>query len=462
MSGIFGITSKDNCANKLLYGTDYHSHMGTQFGGLAVLGDRFHHSIHDISKSQFKSKFYEEYKEMNGRFGIGVISDHDAQPLIIGSKFGTFAIVSAGLIENVDAIASELLSSGAAFSEMSSGGVNSIEVIAKLINGGRTLLEGIHAAYERIEGSASLLIMKEEGIYAVRDRLGRTPLVVGEKEGEYVVATETCSFLNLGFHITRYLEPGEIVRIGKEGIETLVSGRTDNKICSFLWIYTGYPASTYDGISVELVRERCGRFLALNDDVEADLVAGVPDSGVGHAIGYAMESKIPYRRPLVKYTPGYGRSYTPPTQEIRDLVATMKLIPVRAVIEGNRIVLCEDSIVRGTQLKNYTVKKLRESGVKEVHVRPACPPLMFPCKYLLSTRSTDELAARRAIRALEGNDIENIDEYLDDTSEKHKKMVEWIAKELDVTTLRYLRINDMVEAIGLPREKLCLHCWLGV
>jgi amidophosphoribosyltransferase len=461
MSGIFGITLKDNCANKLLYGTDYHSHMGTQFGGLAVLGDRFYHSIHDISKSQFKSKFYEEYKEMNGRFGIGVISDHDAQPLIIGSKFGTFAIVSAGLIDNVDAIASELLSSGAAFSEMSSGGVNSIEVIAKLINGGRTLLDGILATYSRIEGSASLLIMKEEGIYAARDRLGRTPLVVGERDGEYAVATESCSFLNLGFRIMRYLEPGEIVRISHDGIESLVSGRTDNKICSFLWIYTGYPASTYDGISVELVRERCGRFLALNDDVEADLVAGVPDSGVGHAIGYAMESKIPYRRPLVKYTPGYGRSYTPPTQEIRDLVATMKLIPVRAVIEGNRIVLCEDSIVRGTQLKNYTVKKLRESGVKEVHVRPACPPLMFPCKYLLSTRSTDELVARRAIRALEGKDIENIDEYLDDTSEKHKQMVEWIAKELDVTTLRYLRINDMVEAIGLPRGKLCLHCWIG-
>jgi amidophosphoribosyltransferase len=259
----------------------------------------------------------------------------------------------------------------------------------------------------------------------------------------------------------RYLEPGEIVRIGKEGLEVLVKGRTDNKICSFLWIYTGYPASSYEGISVELVRERCGRFLAKNDHVEADLVAGVPDSGVGHAIGYAMESGLPYRRPLVKYTPGYGRSYTPPTQEIRDLVATMKLIPVRAVIEGNRIVLCEDSIVRGTQLKNYTVKKLRESGAREVHVRPACPPLMFPCKYLLSTRSTAELAARRAIKALEGRDMENIDEYLDDRSEKYQKMVDWIAKEIDVTTLRYQRIDDMIEAIGLSREKLCLYCWLG-
>jgi len=344
---------------------------------------------------------------------------------------------------------------------MSSGEINSVEVIAKLINNGKTLIEGILAFCQQIEGSASLLIMKEEGIYAVRDRLGRTPLVVGEREGEYVVATESLSFLNLGYRIMRYLEPGEIIRIGRDGLETLVSGRTDNRICSFLWIYTGYPASSYEGISVELVRERCGRFLAKNDHVEADLVAGVPDSGVGHAIGYAMQSGIPYRRPLVKYTPGYGRSYTPPTQEIRDLVATMKLIPVRAVIEGNRIVLCEDSIVRGTQLKNYTVKKLRLSGAKEVHVRPACPPLMFPCKYLLSTRSTDELAARRAIKALEGRDIENVDEYLDDRSEKYQKMVDWIAKEIDVTTLRYQRINDMIEAIGLPREKLCLYCWLG-
>ncbi len=461
MSGVFGIVSKENCASKLLYGTDYHSHMGTQFGGLAVLGKRFYHSIHDISKSQFKSKFFEEYKEMEGQLGIGVISDHDAQPLIIGSKFGTFAIASAGLIDNVDDIASELLTGGAAFSEMSSGAINSVEVIAKVVNGGETLLDGISALYDRIEGSASLLIMKEEGIYAVRDRLGRTPLVVGEKDGEFVVATETCSFLNLGYEIKRYLEPGEIVRLSRKGIETLIPGRKDNKICSFLWIYTGYPASTYEGISVELVRERCGRFLALNDHVEADLVAGVPDSGVGHAIGYAMQSGIPFRRPLVKYTPGYGRSYTPPTQEIRDLVATMKLIPVRAVIEGNRIILCEDSIVRGTQLKNYTVKKLWASGAKEVHVRPACPPLMFPCKFALSTRSADELAARRAIKALEGTDGPDIDEYLDDRSGKHRKMVDWIADELRVTTLRYLRIDDMVKAIGLAREKLCLHCWLG-
>jgi amidophosphoribosyltransferase len=461
MSGIFGIVSKTNCASNLLYGTDYHSHMGTEYGGMAVLGKKFYRGIHDISKSQFKSKFYDEYKEMDGNFGIGVISDRDAQPLIIGSKFGTFAIVSAGLVENTDELARELLAQGETFGEMSSGGFNSVELIAKLINQGKTLIEGIEGLYDRIRGSASILLMKEDGIYAARDRLGRMPLVVGERDGDYVIATETCSFLNLGYRIVKYLEPGEIVCIGKKGLEEKLQGKATNQICSFLWIYTGYPASSYEGISVELVRERCGRFLAKNGSVNADLVAGVPDSGVGHAIGYAMESGLPYRRPLVKYTPGYGRSYTPPAQEIRDLVATMKLIPVKEVIAGNRIVLCEDSIVRGTQLKNYTLKKLWEAGAKEVHVRPACPPLMFPCKFALSTRSLDELAARRAIRALEGFDKEDVREYLDDRSDKYERMVDWIRRELDTTTLRYLRIDDMVKAIGLPREKLCLHCWIG-
>ncbi|HOE18015.1 MAG TPA: amidophosphoribosyltransferase [Syntrophorhabdaceae bacterium] len=461
MSGIFGIVSKKNCASELLYGTDYHSHMGTEYGGMAVLGERFHRSIHDISKSQFKSKFYEDYKEMEGNLGIGVISDRDAQPLIIGSKFGTFAVVSTGLVDNTNELAEELLEKGETFGEMSSGGVNSVELIAKLINQGKTLIDGIERLYDRITGSASILLMKKDGIYAVRDRLGRMPLVVGERDGDYVIATETCSFLNLGYRVIKYLEPGEIVRIGKHGFEEQLTGKTSNQICSFLWIYTGYPASSYEGINVELVRERSGRFLAKNDDVKADLVAGVPDSGVGHAVGYAMQSGIPFRRPLVKYTPGYGRSYTPPSQEIRDLVAKMKLIAVKDIIAGNRIVLCEDSIVRGTQLKNYTLKKLWESGAKEVHVRPACPPLMFPCRFALSTRSIDELAARRAIRELEGSDTEDISEYLDDRSEKYRKMVDWIAKELDVTTLRYQRIDDMVEAIGLPRETLCLHCWIG-
>ncbi|MDP3016807.1 MAG: amidophosphoribosyltransferase, partial [Deltaproteobacteria bacterium] len=388
------------------------------------MGRQFHRSIHDNSKSQFKSKFYDDYKTMKGPLGIGVISDRDPQPLIIGSRFGNFAIVVAGLIENVNELGSELLKDGETFGEMSSRGINSVELIAKLITRGRTLLEGIEGVYDRIKGSASILLLKKEGIYAARDRLGRTPLVIGEKDGEYAIATETCSFLNLGFRIKKYLNPGEIVFIGKSGLEEKALGKKRNQICAFLWIYTGYPASSYEGISVELVRERCGRSLAKNDDVKADLVAGVPDSGVGHAIGYAMQSGFPYRRPLVKYTPGYGRSYTPPSQEMRDLVATMKLIPVKEVICGNRIVLCEDSIVRGTQLKNFTIKKLWECGAKEVHIRPACPPLMFPCRFALSTRSIEELAARKAIRALEGKDIEDVSEYIDQRSKKYKRMVD--------------------------------------
>ena len=461
MSGVFGVVSKRNCSDTLLYGTDYHSHMGTEYGGMAVFGKKFHRSIHDISKAQFKSKFFDDYKEMKGNMGIGVVSDRDPQPLIVGSKFGNFAIVVAGLIENVNELASGLLKEGETFGEMSSGGINSVELVAKLITRGKTLPEGIEGVYDKIRGSASILLLQKDGICAGRDRFGRTPLVIGEKNGEYAVATETCSFLNLGFRIKKYLDPGEIVFIGKSGLVEKFSGKKTNQICSFLWIYTGYPASSYEGISVELVRERCGRALARNDFVKADLVSGVPDSGVGHAIGYAMQSGIPYRRPLVKYTPGYGRSYTPPSQEIRDLVATMKLIPIKEVICGNRIILCEDSIVRGTQLKNYTIKKLWDCGAKEVHVRPACPPLMFPCRFALSTRSTEELAARKAILAIEGRHLEDVREYIDRRSKKYQEMVNWIGKELGVTTLKYQEIEDMVEAIGLPREKLCLYCWIG-
>lgn len=461
MSGIFGIISQGECAETLFYGTDYHSHMGTEHAGMTVLGKRFYGAIHDISQSQFKSKFVDDYKQMKGNMGIGVISDKEPQPLIVGSKFGTFAIVTAGLIENIDQLSAELLREGHSFGEMSSGGINSVELVAKLINTGKDVIDGIDRMYDKIKGSASLLLLTGEGIYAARDRLGRSPLVVGERGSDFAIATETCSFLNLGFKIIKYLDPGEVVFIGRDGLKQKMAGKPGSQICSFLWIYTGYPASSYEGIAVEVVRERCGRYLAKNDPIQADLVAGVPDSGVGHAIGYAMESGLPYRRPLTKYTPGYGRSYTPPSQEIRDLVATMKLMPIKEVICGNRIVLCEDSIVRGTQLKNYTIKKLWENGAKEIHIRPACPPLMFPCKFALSTRSTSELAARRAIRSIEGKDIEDVSEYLDPHSEKYGKMVEWIRRELGATTLKYQNIEDMIKAIGLPREKLCIHCWVG-
>ena len=316
--------------------------------------------------------------------------------------------------------------------------------------------------FSAIEGSCSLLILTKNGIYAARDRLGYTPLIVGKKDNAWAVTSESSAFPNLSFDIEKFLGPGEIVFFDENGLTQKKAACSNQQICTFLWIYTGFPASSYESINAERVRERCGACLAKRDKgLDIDLVSGVPDSGVAHAIGYAMESKKPFRRPLVKYTPGYGRSYAPATQEARDLIAKMKLISIREIIEGNKIVVCEDSIVRGTQLRNFTVKKLWESGAKEVHIRPACPPLMFPCKFCLSTRSTDELITRHAIRALEGKDIEDISKYLDCNSSEYNDMVEWIARDLEVTTLRYQTIDDMIEAVGLSKEKLCLYCWNG-
>lgn len=462
MSGIFGVVSNENCSDILLYGTDYHSHLGTEFGGVAMLGNDFHRQIHSISQSQFKSKFFDDIKHMEGNKGIGVISDSNEQPMFLNSKFGPFCLVTSGLIENTQALTEDLLEKGISFSEMGDGTVNVTELVAKLINRGKTLVDGIENVFNAIEGSSSMLLLNKDGIYAARDRYGYTPLVIGKRGNTWAVTSETSAFPNIRFDIMKYLEPGEIVLITEHGIKQQKKGRDMNQICSFLWIYTGFPASTYEGINTEVVRERCGRALARrDDDIEVDVVAGIPDSGIGHALGYAMESGKPLRRPMVKYTPGYGRSYTPPSQETRDLIAAMKLIPIKDIIEGNRIVICEDSIVRGTQLKNFTVKKLWDCGAKEIHVRPACPPLMFPCKFCLSTRSIDELAARKAIRALEGHDIEDVTEYVDNTTSKHKKMIEWIKNDIDVTTLRYQTLDDMVDAIGLPKEKICTYCWTG-
>jgi len=399
---------------------------------------------------------------MKGSKGIGVISDFDEQPIYLDSKFGPFCIVTAGLIENKDALKEFLFKKGISFSEVSRGGVNVAELIAKIISTGDNVIDGIEKMFDHIEGSCSLLLLNKDGIYAARDRRGYTPLVIGQKEGEICVASESNSLPNLGFKLTKYLIPGEILLLAEDGITTKKEGLKDTQICSFLWIYTGFPASNYEGINTETVRERCGKAMAKKDkDIEIDVVAGVPDSGTAHAIGYAIESKKPYRRPLIKYTPGYGRSYTPPNQETRDLVATMKLIPIEDIIKGNKLVICEDSIVRGTQLKNFTVKKLWNAGATEIHVRPACPPLMFPCKFCLSTRSIDELAARKAIKDMEGKDLEDVSEYIDPSTEKHKKMIDWIKDDIEVTTLRYQNIDDMVEAIGIPREKLCLYCWNG-
>jgi len=461
MSGIFAVVSKGSCQDDLFYGTDYHSHLGTQFAGLAVWGEDLTRKIHDIRGSQFKAKFFEDYKRMAGNKGIGVISAREEQPICVGSKFGPFALVTNGFIENAAELADELYKEGQSFSEVTDGSVNLTELVAKLIIRGRTIVEGIEDMFSRIKGSCSLLLLNKEGIYVARDRLGYSPLVVGQRNGDWAVTTESSAFYNLGFKVKKYIEPGEIVFLDESGLKTKVKGKGINQICSFLWIYTGFPASSYEGINVEMARERCGRCLARGDTCKADMASGIPDSGTAHAIGYAMESGVPLRRPLVKYTPGFDRSYTPVLQERRDLIARMKLIPIPEIIKEKRIVFCDDSIVRGTQLKNYTIQKLLECGAKEIHLRIACPPLMFPCRFNYSTRSIHELAARRAIHALEGKQTKDESPYLDEDSPDYKKMVDWIAKDLGATTLKYQRLNDMVDAIGLPRESLCLYCWTG-
>lgn len=464
MSGIYGLVGKNECLESLFYGTDYHSHLGTQYGGVAVWGEELQRKIHSIRSSQFKSKFLEERDDLSGNKGIGVVSSMQEQPICLNSRFGRFAIVMNGWIDNADKLAKGLLEQGHSFSEVRRGRVNQIELVAKIINSGTDILDGIKKVFKHIEGSCSILLLTEDGLYAARDRYGYSPLVLGERKDGWAVTTESGALTNQGYEIKKYIGPGEILFIGENGPITKQTAGDKCQICSFLWIYTGFPTSNYEGTNAEIVRERCGRCLARRDDVKPDVVAGVPESGVAHAVGYAMESKVPYRRPLVKYTPGYGRSYTPPSQEERDRIAKYKLIAVTELIKDKRVLICEDSIVRGTQLKNFTVQKLWENGAKEVHVRPACPPLMFPCKFNISTRSADELIARRAINALENKNVEDPNElsaYLDCKSEKYKKMIDWIAKDIGVTTLRYQTIDDMVEAIGLPRERLCLYCWTG-
>ncbi|KUG24393.1 amidophosphoribosyltransferase [hydrocarbon metagenome] len=466
MGGIFGVVSSENCIQTLFYGTDYHSHLGTESGGMAVLGPKgFHKTVHSIAQAQFKSRFVDDYKKMDGNSGIGAI-DETPQPLVFHSKFGVYAVAASGLITNKEKLVNELLNEGASFGEMAGGGVSNAEIVASLINRGNNIVEGIASMRGVIEGSICALVLTTEGIYAARDKYGRFPLSIGinktqKDKKSYVVATEASSFENLDYELIKFLGPGEIVLLTTDGVKLMKPEGSEKKICAFLWIYTGYPSSVYEGIRVEGARERCGIYLAKRDNVQADLVSGIPDSGVGHAIGYSMGSGIPYRRALVKYTPGYGRSYTPPTQEIRDLVAQMKLCAVREVIKGSRIIVCDDSIVRGTQLKNLTVKKLWDNGAKEIHIRPACPPLMFPCIFASSTRTTAELAGRKAIQALEGKDVENPEEYLDPQSTKYAQMIEWIRRDLNVTSLKYLAIEDMIAAIGLPAEQLCLYCWQG-
>lgn len=462
MSGIFGVVGQKDSSEILFYGTDYHSHLGAEKAGLAVLNHYLKRSIHNISTSQFKSKFIEELPNLKGTMGIGVISDLEPQPIIISSFFGTFALVVNGFLENKNRLVKEIIEQGGSFSELSRGKINSVEVIGKLIAQKKNIVEGIEYMFGKIRGACSTLILKKEGIYAIRDFWGRTTLVVARKGDSLAVASESCAFPNLGFEPIKELLPGEIVLLTKTGLKEIKKGYQKRKVCAFLWIYTGDPASFYEGINVAIVRERCGANLAKKDKIKADLVTGVPDSGVIHALGYAKTSGIPYRCSLIKYTAGYGRSYIPSSQKIRNKIAQMKLIPVKELIKDKKIIICDDSIVRGTQLKNQVIQKLWRCGAKEIHVRIACPPLLFPCRYSFSTRTKKELAARRAIRKIFGKKkVPDIDYFIDEKSDYYQKMIEVIRKELGVTSLKYQSVGEMINAIGLPKNQLCLYCWLG-
>jgi amidophosphoribosyltransferase len=464
MGGFFGVISDKDCVNDLFFGTDYHSHLGTKRGGLAVKNKGgFIRFIHNIENAQFRSKFEVDITMMSGNKGIGVISDFDDQPLLIRSHLGNYAIVTVGIIQNSEKLIKKAFQEKKIhFRDMSGGEINPTEIVATLINQGSTFVEGIKSAQEAIEGSCSLLLLTDDGIYAARDKLGRTPIVIGEKEGSFAASLETCAFPNLEFNIKQYLGPGEIVLLKREGIEQKKAPENKMQICGFLWVYYGYPASSYEGINVEDVRNRCGAKLAQRDSIKVDFVAGIPDSGTAHGLGYAGESGIPFKRPFVKYTPTWPRSFMPQDQDIRNLVAKMKLIPIQEFIKGKRLLFCEDSIVRGTQLQD-TIQRLYDAGALEVHMRPACPPLVYACKFLNFSRSRSEmdLAARTAINELVGENVGELNDYAQAGSDKYMAMVESIRKRLNLTSLQYQRLEDLVRAIGLPKEKLCTYCWDG-
>jgi len=464
MSGIVAIVSKKDCKETLFYATDYHSHLGTSYGGIAISdGKRKQKKIHTIAKAQFKSRFSEDidFTNMRGNLGIGVISDRDTQPLIMRLKFGEYAICGSGYIYNQNEILRKLINEGVVFSEMPNGNVNQIELAAKLINKGRTLEDGIAYMQNQIKGSLSLLLLGEDGIYAARDRYGRTPLVLGEKANDKIIVSETCAFKNLGFKTKKFLGPGEIIFLTKNKIQQLKKPNTTLQLCTFLFVYTGFPASEYEGKNVEEFREISGSIIAKRDNIKVDFVAGVADSGTAYAHGYSYESGIPVRIPLLKYTPGWARSYVPPSQETRNLVARMKQIAADTLIKGQRMLITEDSIVRGTQLKNYLLIKLWNAWAKEIHVRPACPALMFPCKFIYSTRRLNELFARRIIKKIQGKHTKDIRPYLDPDTKQYHKMINLMEKDLNVTSLKYQRLEDMIIATGLPEADLCTYCWTG-
>ena len=468
MGGFFGVASKQDCVLELFYGVDYHSHLGTRRAGMTTHGeDGFNRAIHNIENSPFRTKFDKDVGEMKGNIGIGCISDYEPQPLIISSKLGSFAITTVGKVNNSEELLQSLYEGAHShFQEMSNGQINMTEMIAAMICEKDSILEGIKYVQECVDGSMTLLVMTGEGIYAARDRYGRTPLVIGQKEGAYCVSFESHAYINLGFRDYKELGPSEIVYVTPEKVEVLSEAREEMKICSFLWVYYGYPTSSYEGVNVEEMRYKCGSMLAKRDgdSVHPDIVAGVPDSGIAHAIGYANESGIPYARPFIKYTPTWPRSFMPTNQSQRNLIARMKLIPVHALIEGKKLLLIDDSIVRGTQLRE-TTEFLYRSGAKEVHVRPACPPLLYGCKYLNFSRSKSEmeLITRRVIREREGDDCpqEILDEYADPTTERYVQMIEDIRKLQNFTSLRYHRLDDLLDSIGIDPCKICTYCFNG-
>jgi amidophosphoribosyltransferase len=465
MGGFFGCLSIKECVNDVFYGTDYHSHLGTKKAGMAFYnGENFVRVIHSIESAYFRNKFEPELEKFaNSNLGIGVISDTESQPVTITSHLGQFSVVSVGKINNLTDLKEQMLKQKIHFAEMSGAEINPSEVVAIIINNSKTFKEGIENVQNIIKGSCSFLILTKDCIYATRDKFGRTPIIIGQNDFGYVVASESSSFTNLGYKTVRDLGPSETIRISKEGISTIIKPKEKMQICSFLWVYYGYPAANYEGINVEDVRYRCGQLLAQNDDLEADYVAGIPDSGVGHAVGYSNGKKIPYKRPFVKYTPTWPRSFMPQHQSMRDLVAKMKLLPNETFTTDAKIIFLDDSIVRGTQLKDNVIK-LREYGVKEVHIRIACPPLLYPCCFLnfSISRSNFDLIARRIIYDLEKipeltDDI--LKQYHDHDSDKYKEMLKAMCKQLGIDSLKYQRLDDLIQAIGLPKEKLCTHCW---
>ena len=465
MGGFFGVVSKKDCVFDLFFGIDYHSHLGTRRGGMVVYGeDGFNRSSHNIENAPFRTKFENDVLKMKGNIGIGCISDFEPQPLIVKSHHGTYAITTVSKINNSQELQKMLFENGCShFLEMSGGDINPTELVASLINKKENLVDGIQYALDSIDGSLTLLLMNEKGIYAARDKYGRTPAVIGHKQDSYAVSFESFAYLNLGYNDYKELGPGEICVITNEGVKTLVKPGEKMRICTFLWVYYGYPSSSYEGISVERMRYNCGKYIAMRDNVDADVVAGVPDSGTAHAVGYSNQSGIPFSRPFIKYTPTWPRSFMPTIQEKRDLIAKMKLIPVHDLIEGKKLLLLDDSIVRGTQMRE-TTEYLFQSGAKEVHIRSACPPLVYGCKYLNFSRSKSEmeLITRRVIAKLEGDVTDDIlKEYTDPDSEKYKNMVEAIRKELKFTSLAFNRLDDLKKACEIDENKLCTYCWDG-